>query len=71
MSFVCLRVLQVRLFDYVARLKELAAVDSTREPFDPAACDRLILEAPRAVQEAVLEYARHCGRAENRRSCLL
>jgi len=52
---------QEQLVEYVARLKELAAASGEHRVFDVRSVEKLMLESPRIVQQAILEEARHCG----------
>ena len=63
--------LAVLVVDYINRLREAASNDPDRVVFDKKACDRLQLDAPRPVQEAVLFHAYHAGVAGNWYSCSL
>ena len=67
LSFCCLMSCQVHLVDYVDRLVNRSAVSFGRENivFDNRVLDKLMF-APRIVQAAILENARHAGLAKNR-----
>ena len=58
---VWVALLQEQLVEYVARLKELAAASGEHRTFDVRAVEKLMLDTPRIVQQAILEESHHCG----------
>ena len=58
---VWVALLQDQLVEYVARLKELAAASGEHRTFDVRAVEKLMLDTPRIVQQAILEEFHHYG----------
>ena len=53
--FFWVALLQEQLVEYVARLKDLAAASGEHRTFDNRAVEKLMLDTPRIVQQAILE----------------